>query len=284
LREVQKGSFFSRVDSFSYRLREPAITFSSFSIALDAPIVEDQKRAFTNLGKNILKTDNLVPHHIAIIPDGNRRWAKQKGLNVTDGHEQSASLDNVMAVLNEARDLGVKYMTFWAFSTENWKREEKEVKFLFNMLEEWVPKLKDKLVESKIRFRHIGRKDRIPGKLAGMLEDLEDCTKSFTEYNLQLCLDYGGRDEIARAINRIISSGVRNITEEDLARYLDTHGLPDPDLVIRTSGEKRTSGFMPFQSGYSELYFTNCYFPDFGPNEIRSAVEEFANRKRNFGK
>ena len=139
-------------------------------------------------------------------------------------------------------------------------------------------------LKNKVRIRHIGRKDRLPKNVVQELVKVEEATKDFDNINIQICLDYGGRDEIVRAINKILKSGVQEINEDDLINYLDSVGIPDPDLIIRTSGEKRTSGFMPFQSGYSELYFSDVHFPDFTPKELRKAVEEFSMRRRNFGK
>jgi len=227
---------------------------------------------------------NKVPRHIVIIPDGNRRWAKEKGLQIFAGHEKSANYKNLILLLEEAEKLGIKYVTLWLFSTENWKRSKREIDFLFNLIPKNFKKFKEYAIENKIRFRHLGRRDRIPKKVMEEFIEFEEATKEFDGINMQACLDYGGRDEIIRAVNKILKSGVSEIGEDELESYLDSAEIPDPDLIIRTSGEKRTSGFMPFQSAYSELYFTDVYFPDFTPKELRKAVEEFVNRKRSFGK
>ena len=229
-------------------------------------------------------TKGSIPAHIVIIPDGNRRWARHKGLSVFAGHEKSASFGNTIPILEEARKLGVKYMTFWAFSTENWNRSGAEKDFLFNLIHRFSKDFKDYAIKNKIRFRHLGRKDRIPKKVAKEIEDIEEKTKNFDDFNFQLCLDYGGRDEMVRAVNKLIGLGIKKIKEEDILNSLDSAGIPDPDLIIRTSGERRTSGFMPLQADYAELYFEDKYFPDFGPKELRKAVDEFGKRKRNFGK
>lgn len=283
LEVVQKGSLLSHVSGVSYLWQEPKETYKDFVIAVKDGFIKDQKSSFTNLGKKLLGLGNSIPKHVAIIPDGNRRWAKAKGLISTKGHEASASYDNVVGLLTEAKRLGIKYLTFWAFSTENWKRDKFEVNALFSMAKTLLAKLRVDAEKNKVRFRHIGRRDRLPKELVSEIEKLEEATKKFDSFNVQMCLDYGGRDEISRAINKMLKLGVTEITEKDVSHYLDTQDIPDPDLIIRTSGEQRTSGFMPFQSAYAELYFADCYFPDFGPAELKRAVEEFSRRKRNFG-
>ena len=284
LSEVQEGPKLSKIAGVSYIWQNPWVKYNDFIIALDKGLIEDQKSSFFNLGRNLLNLGDKIPKHIAIIPDGNRRWAQQKGLNSSDGHKKAAQYENLSALLEETERLGVKYLTLWLFSTENWKRTKKEIDFLFSLVLKFSKEFGKEAKRKGIRFRHIGRKDRIPKKVLDIFEKLEKDTRKFDRMNLQVCLDYGGRDEIARAINKIIKSGVNEIKEEDLANYLDSADIPDPELIIRTSGEHRMSGFMPFQSAYSEFYFTDVKFPDFGPKELRKAVEEFARRKRNFGK
>ena len=239
-----------------------------------------------NIIKSLLKIEprKSLPVHVVVIPDGNRRWAKERGLKGIEGHRKSAQYENILRLLEEAERLGVKYLSFWAFSTENWRRDKAEVNFLFKLLDKILDNFLYELVKRKVRFRHLGRKDRLPKQLVSKLAALEKKTENFNKLNVQLCLDYGGRDEIVRAINKMINEGVKKVDEKSIKRYLDTYDIPDPDLVIRTSGEHRTSGFMAFQSVYAELYFTNIKFPDFGPEDLRSAIEEFSRRKRNFGK
>lgn len=284
LDSINKGPFLAQVRGVSYIWRKPTGKYNEFLIALDKNFIEDQKSSFVNLGKDLLNIKEIVPRHVAIIPDGNRRWAKEKGLDVWEGHRISASYDNIMKLFESGRELGIKYLTFWAFSTENWKRDKKEVEELFRILKKALRRYKPDFVKKEIRFTHVGRKDRLPDSLLTELESLEEATRKFNDYHVQLCLDYGGRDEIARAVNKMLKSGRTEVTEEDINYYLDSAGIPDPDLVIRTSGEKRTSGFMPYQATYAELYFSEVYFPDFGPEELRKAVQEFGRRKRNFGK
>jgi undecaprenyl diphosphate synthase len=230
-----------------------------------------------------MKSD--IPIHVAIIPDGNRRWAKENGLIKTAGHVRAGSYENLKALFDSAKKLGIKYVSFWGFSTENWKREKTEVNQILNVIEKGVDKLLKNVRQEKTRFRHIGRKDRLPKELIEKLERLENESKDFGENFVLLCIDYGGRDEIVRAVNKIIKTAghLGDVEERTFSNYLDTKGIPDPDLIIRTGGEKRFSGFMPFQSVYSELYFTDVYFPDFDGKELKKAVEEYSNRKRRFG-
>lgn len=284
LTRVQKGSFFSKVAGMTYGWRDSSKGYSDFVIAIDRPFISDQQASFANLGKNLLQLQKAVPRHVAVIPDGNRRWAKERGLEPWEGHKVAGSKEHMVALLKAMKDLDVRYFSLWVFSTENWDREKREVDELFSLFVKLIDSFKDELLREHVRFRHLGRKDRLPASLSRAIDNLEDATAHFTDYHLQLCLDYGGRDELARAINKILKSGVSEVTEQDISRYLDTEGIPDPDLIIRTSGEHRMSGFMPYQGTYAEYYFTSVHFPDFGPEHLQEAVEEFARRKRNFGK
>ena len=229
-----------------------------------------------------MKGKKVVPTHVAIIPDGNRRWAREKGLKSVEGYK-AVSYEHLESLFLEAKKAGVKYMSLWIFSTENWKRPKSEIKFLFNHFSRNVKTLLEGSIKNKVRVRHIGRKDRLPEDIVKSLNELEEKTKGFKEFNLQLCFDYGGKDEIVRAVNKILESGVKEIKGDQFLEYLDTWEIPDPELIIRTSGEKRTSGLMPYQSGYAELYFEKKFFPDFTPEDLRKAIEEFDRRKRNFG-
>ena len=151
-------------------------------------------------------------------------------------------------------------------------------------LQEILKEFEEKAIVKEIKFKHLGRKDRLPKKVIKAIEELEKATEKFDKFYVQICMDYGGRDEIVRAVNKLLRAGVHEVKEDDIDRYLDSSGIPDPDLIIRTSGEKRISGFMPYQATYSELYFTDVNFPDFGPDELRKAVEDFSKRKRTFGR
>lgn len=230
------------------------------------------------------RTNGHIPVHVAIIPDGNRRWAKSKGLVASEGHRRAGSYEHIKSLFDEAKELGVKYLSFWAFSTENWARDKKETDAIFEMIGGAVKKWRKDAVENEIRFRHIGRRDRLPKELVSELEKLEQETKKFDKIHINLCLDYGGRDEIIRAIDKMIKDGVEKADEKIISEYLDTKDIPDVDLIIRTSGEKRTSGLMPFQGAYAELYFAEEHFPDFDACSLRAAVEDFSKRKRNFGR
>jgi len=226
---------------------------------------------------------NKIPVHLCIIPDGNRRWAKSKGLIASAGHKRAGSYEHIKDLFDAARNLGVKYLSFWGFSTENWKRDKKEIDAIFELVSKAVKEWRKEAVENKIRFRHIGRKDRLPKDLIEEIDKLEKETKDYRDFNVQICLDYGGRDEIVRAVNKALRFGLKEIDENKFSELLDTNSIPEPDLIIRTSGEKRTSGFMPFQSAYSELYFSDVHFPDFDACELENAISEFGKRKRNFG-
>ncbi len=283
LERVSRGSPFSKVEGVSYFWRDKEKNYNNFMMMLDKTFVEDQKNSLLNLGKRILGLKDKIPKHVAIIPDGNRRWAKLNGLKKIEGHKAGGSYESISKIIGEAKNLGIKYLTFWAFSTENWKRDRIEVDQLFELFVNILGKIKEEAIEKKIKFRHIGRKDRLPEKLVKVILDVEKATKDFEEFNVQLCIDYGGRDEIVRALNKALRAGVQEIKEDDIVNYLDSAGIPDPDLIIRTSGEQRISGFMSFQSAYSEFYFTDVHFPDFGPEHLRKAVEEFSARGRRFG-
>ncbi len=224
-----------------------------------------------------------IPIHVAIIPDGNRRWAKSKGLSIISGYAEAGSSGRIREIIEESGRIGVKYLTFWGFSSENWKRDKKEIDFIFSFVSKFLREWGSDAVRNNVKFRHIGRKDRLPKKLVSEIEDLENRTRNCKGLCVQLCLDYGGKDEIIRAVNKIVSSGAKKIDEKIFSNYLDSAGMPEPDLIIRTGGEKRVSGFMPFQSDYAELYFTDIYFPDFDKNEFRKAIDNFAQRERRFG-
>ncbi len=212
-----------------------------------------------------------LPAHVVIIPDGNRRWARARGLKPWEGHYKSGSYDNLISLFREAKKLGVKYLSIWAFSTENWKRDKKEVDILLNLTLKRIMDLGKEIHKDKIRVRHLGRKDRIPAKLARELEKLERETSGYTDFSIQLLIDYGGRDEILRAVNKLVKKG-KEVDESGFSKALDTSDVPDVDLIIRTSGEKRLSGLMPFQGVYAELYFIDKHFPDFNADDLREAV------------
>jgi undecaprenyl diphosphate synthase len=223
---------------------------------------------------------NNYPNHIALIVDGNRRWARKRGLPAFEGHRRG--IKAVEKVLDVAKKYGVKCVTLWVFSTENWKRSKDEVGYLFGLFRTFFDKYKKKCLKEKVRFVHIGRKDRIDLDIRKSIEELEELTKNFTENTIALALDYGGHDELIRTINKLNKTGLE-ITLENIEKNLDTASLPPVDLIIRTSGEQRLSGFLSWQCAYSELYFTDKTFPEFGPNELKKALDDFAHRERRFG-
>jgi len=227
-----------------------------------------------------------LPKHIAVIPDGNRRWAKSKGLSVIEGHRKGAKV--VLQLIEKAKELNIHTLAFWAFSTENWGRMKKEVDALMIILLRGLMANVNKALKNRIRFIHIGRKDRLSTALKKQIEQIERLTKEFTDYYFVLALDYGGRDEILRAFQRISNFKFRisNLNEKSFNQFLDTKDLPypNPDLVIRTGGEMRTSGFMLWQTEYSEWIFSDKYFPDFTPEDFEECIKEYSRRQRRYGK
>lgn len=231
-------------------------------------------------------TENKIPAHIAIIPDGNRRWAKEKGLPIFEGHRKGfkQSID----LCKKARDLGIKILTLWAFSTENWKRDQKEINYLMKLYEIVIEKFLKEALKNEIRLVHLGRKDRISKSLREKIENAEEKTNKFEKYYLAIALDYGGRNDIVRAIKKMTNDKFQmsNLSENTFNLFLDTKDLPypNPDLIIRTGGDKRTSGFLLWQSEYAEYIFSDKYFPDFSPKDLENCVNEFMQRQRRFGK
>ena len=224
--------------------------------------------------------DNL-PKHIAIIPDGNRRWAKEKGLPTFEGHRFAAE-NTLLKLVDKLLQLKIKYFTFWALSTENLlKRSSKEIKNLFSLMEYFLRQKGEELNKKNIKIKVIGDLEKLPTHLQKEIEKIIKKTEKNTMMEIILAINYGGRDEIVRAIKKI--KDVKAISKENLDHYLDTAGIPPPDLIIRTGGEKRLSGFMLWQSEYSELYFTDVYFPDFNPQELEKAINNYLLRQRRFG-
>jgi undecaprenyl diphosphate synthase len=282
---AQTGEFPAKVKGMTYEWVEPGKKYEEFSIRKNDNFIKDQANSFSNLGKEIIgaKKEGRVPQHVVIIADGNRRWARSKGWKPWVGHRRGGDYNRIKGLFEECRDIGIKYASIWVWSTENWDRSEEEREEIFNIFRKWADKALKDFNKEGIRFRHIGRKDRLPGDIVEKLTELEEKTKTNSKLNAQMCMDYGGRDEIVRAVNSIISSGIQEVTEDKFSRFLDTADIPDPDLVIRTSGENRTSGIMPWQATYAELYFTQVPFPEFGAEELRRAVVEYSHRTRRFG-
>ena len=231
----------------------------------------------------MIETDS-PPRHVAIIMDGNGRWAKKRGLPRLVGH--NAGGENIRPVVKIFANYGVRYLTLYMFSTENWNRPRIEVAGLLSLLARKIGQETQAFHEENIRLVHLGRLDRLSEKLRGKVQAAVELTKNNTGLTLCLAFDYGGRDEIVRAARRIASAGVPgdNIDESLFAQYLDSPGIPDPDLVIRTGGETRLSNFLLWQAAYSELYFTPVLWPDFGPKDVEEALSEYKRRQRRFGK
>ena len=232
--------------------------------------------------------EKKIPNHVAIILDGNGRWAKSKGMPREYGHTIGAK--NVETIIEAADDLGIRYVTYYAFSTENWKRPEKEVKKLMNLLRDYLKTAIKKANKNNIRMRIIGDRSGLAEDLQAQIERVEEATAANTGITMTIAINYGSRDEIVRAVNRIqkeMKEGrieEAEITEEMIADYLDTADLPDPDLMIRTSGEQRLSNYLLWQLAYSEFYFTDVPWPAFSKKDLEAAVEVYANRDRRDGK
>jgi undecaprenyl diphosphate synthase len=224
-----------------------------------------------------------VPKHVAIIMDGNGRWAKARGLPRLAGHR--AGTENIRPVLEACVEFGIEILTIWAFSTENWRRPEEEVKGLLRILGRMIRRELPQLHKQGVRLRHLGRLDRLPTRLQKQVLDAIDLTKDNNRIVLNVAFDYGGRAEIVQAVQQIIRDGIPadDVSEETLSRYMYTAGQPDPDLIIRTSGELRTSGFMLWQAAYSEYYVTPTFWPDFGREQLYEALVAFNQRDRRFG-
>ncbi|HUH96322.1 MAG TPA: isoprenyl transferase [Anaerolineales bacterium] len=224
-----------------------------------------------------------IPRHVAIIMDGNGRWALSRGLPRMAGHK--AGTENLRRIMRASVEFGVKYLTIYAFSTENWGRPTEEVDGLLHILEEVIDRELAELSKEGVRLRHIGRLERLARPLRDKVLDAIELTKNNDRLVLSVAFNYGGRDEIVQAIQHMMKDGVPpdRVTDEMVSQYMYTAGVPDPDLVIRTSGELRISNFLIWQAAYSEWYFTPTYWPDFDKEEYRRALEAFAQRDRRYG-
>lgn len=227
----------------------------------------------------------LVPNHIAIIPDGNRRWARARGLHTLQGHKKG--FDNAVSLCRAARSMGVHTVTIWGFSTENWDRSQEEISYLMHLYERLVNQFLKEAEKEGVRLFHIGRKDRLPQGLLVKLKDAEEKTAKNKKHILNIALDYGGQDEILRAVQNIVRDNISHdqVTKETFEKYLDTYGQPYPyvDLIIRTSGEQRTSGLLLWQGAYAETYWETVHFPDFTNEKLWNAIQDFSRRRRRFG-
>ena len=230
----------------------------------------------------IVKETNL--EHIAIIMDGNRRWAKEKNLPSAMGHKKG--VDALKTTLRACKDFGIKYLTVYAFSTENWKRKKEEVDFLMELLAITLTNELAEMHSEGVVISFIGDISKLSDKLQKILANSVETTKNNTGVHLQIAFNYGARDEIVNAVKSIVAKGIKpeDITEEMISENLYTKNIPDPDLLIRTGGEKRISNYLLWQIAYSEILVTDEYWPEFGRDSLAKAVEEFKNRQRRFGK
>lgn len=228
-----------------------------------------------------------VPKHVAIILDGNGRWAKKRNMPRNYGHVQGSK--TVEQIIEDGYKMGIEYITVYAFSTENWKRSADEVDALMKLLAKYLIDCIERSTKNNMRVRVIGDKSGLDTKLVARINELEETTKNATGLKFTIAINYGGRDEIRRAVTRIaedIEKGVltsKAITEDLINDYLDTAGLPDPDLLIRTSGEERLSNFLPWQLAYTEFYFTDVLWPDFTKEDLLTAIRYYNGRERRFG-
>ena len=234
-----------------------------------------------------MDTELKMPAHVAIILDGNGRWAKSKGMPRNYGHAQGAK--NVEVICEEAYRMGIQYLTVYAFSTENWNRPDDEVQALMGLLRNYMKTCLKTAAKNNMCVRIIGEKSRLDDDIRNRMEQLEQATKDNTGLHFQIAINYGGRDEIVRAVRRLAeraaAGGLRaaDITEQTISDMLDTGGLPEPDLLIRTCGEQRISNFLLWQLAYTEFYFTPVAWPDFTKEELAKAVEAYNKRDRRYG-
>ena len=219
---------------------------------------------------------------IAIIPDGNRRYCKKKRISLEEGYKKS--IDKIFRIVKWCKEMKIKSLIIWGFSTENWKRNKLEREVLFKLFEEKAKQVLDdeRIDKEKIKIRILGETNKFSKRLRDLFERIEQKTKKYGRFNLNILLSYGGRREIVEAVNKIISKGRKKITEKEFKKYLWVQ--ENPDLIIRTGGELRLSGFIPFQSTYSELFFTRKYFPEFTKTDFEKVIENYKKRQRRFGR
>lgn len=225
-----------------------------------------------------------VPQHVAIIMDGNGRWANRQGLPRIQGHERGT--ENIRRITHAAGEIGIRYLTLWAFSTENWNRPLDEVEGIMRILAEAVERETEALHRQGARLCHIGSLEGLPEATRRAVESAIELTRNNDRLVLTLAFNYGGRQEMVEAIRALVAQGITpdEITEETISRSLFTREIPDPDLIIRTSGECRMSNFLIWQAAYAELYFTPIYWPDFGPEDLHAAILDYSRRERRFGR
>ncbi len=234
-----------------------------------------------------MNNENGVPRHVAIILDGNGRWAKQRNMPRSFGHKEGCKV--IEQTVYDAGELGIEYLTAYGFSTENWKRSDEEVTGLMKLFRIYMKRLMGIAKENNVRVKSIGDRRRFPEDIASGLDDLEEQTKDNTGLTFIIALNYGARDEITRAVKKVaeeVREGAlspEDITEDVIASHLDTAGIPDPDLLIRTGGEMRLSNYLLYQAAYTEFYVTDVLWPDFRMEDLKKAVEWYMHRERRFG-
>ena len=232
-----------------------------------------------------MEQPDKIPQHVVLFPDGNRRWAKERGLPTLEGHRRGR--ENFEGFLTWCKKRGVKVITVFGFSSENWNRSKDEVDYLMDLFETYLsePRGVKKFQEGGVRVKIIGQKERLRPSLQKVIKHIEDVTKENSDFHLNLAVSYGGKWDIAQAVQQIVREGIRadEIGEETIAQRLSTAGLPDPDLIIRAGGEKRLSNFVLWQGAYAELYFCPKYWPDFTEQDLQEAFDEYARRSRRFG-
>lgn len=222
-----------------------------------------------------------IPRHIAVIMDGNGRWAAENGLSRAEGHRRGA--ERIESIIESCKERGIKYITLYAFSDENWNRPSEEVLALMQLLRHFLISKRQGMIEKGVRFRAIGDLSRLPAELRQDILETLEATRAGEKINMVVALSYGGRQEICRAVESLIKKGVKNVTPETFGMELDTADMPDPDLLIRTSGECRISNFLLWQLAYAELYFTETHWPDFDEGELDKAIDSYSARERRFG-
>jgi undecaprenyl diphosphate synthase len=237
-----------------------------------------------DLDKRIkLVLDGKIPKHVAVIMDGNGRWAKQRGMSRIEGHKEGTV--SAQEIIENALKLKIKYLTLYTFSSENWKRPIFEINKLMEMLYESLINQRELLIRNKVKLKILGDKSKLPKKLVAEIDNIEGLSAKFKNIQVNLALNYGSRDEIVYAVKNIIADGIdeKKINQKLIEKYLYTKNIPDPDLVIRTSGEYRISNFLLYQIAYSELYFTDVYWPDFRMDSLVDAIIDYQGRKRRYG-
>ena len=231
--------------------------------------------------------ESALPRHVAIIMDGNGRWAKRRGLPRTAGH--AAGAETFRTIATYCKDLGLDYLTVYAFSTENWKRPPEEVRAIMGLLEKYLHEAIETMARDKIKMAFFGDLSPLSPKLQTLCRETEEISKGYEGFQANICLNYGGRDEIVRAARAFAAdcaagrADPNHLTEDAFGGYLYSAGMPDPELIIRPSGEERLSNFLLWQCAYSEFYFTDVLWPDFGPEELRRAIAAYQHRSRRFG-